>query len=212
VALAIDVSTIAIPFGLLRPLLRAHEAGRSPNQQVAQDTGVLLLVALLGASVYAVTMYASLTTWLPEYIAYNFNDVRSFEKAHDANLYFIAGSLIPIGWSTAQFLFTPAIGSRGNPGLTDSDIYPEKVPFNPETATFQDHVAYNLGFKDGFSKRAEVLIKRTAVLVVTSVAHTFLRTWLTIDGTEPFGVLGWSSIWGGAALLTSVAYGLVANE
>ncbi|KAK0365242.1 hypothetical protein LTR02_005409 [Friedmanniomyces endolithicus] len=210
--LTIDVIAIAVPFALLRPLIHAHEPGKEPNQQVAQDRLIFALVGLLGASIYSVVIYTSLYTWLPVYLLTHFDGLRSMQKAHDASVPLLMLSFIPMGWATAQFLFTPSIGSRGNPGLTDPKIYPEKTNFDPETATIAETIAFNLGFKGGFTKRAEVLAKRSAVLIWASMANTFVRVLFTVDGTEALGAAGWASAWGVAALLTSVAYGFVGNE
>lgn len=212
-ALAIDVTTIGLPFALLRPLIHAHEPGRSANQQVAQDSTINFLMALFGSSIYAVVVYSSLYTWLPVHLVTHFDGVRSFQKAHDATIPLLIAVMIPVGWATAQFLFTPTIGARGNPGLTDPELKPEMVKFNPETATFGETVAFNIGFgEDGFSKRAEVLAKRTAVLIACSVTNTFVRVLTTVEGTEPVGAIGWAGVWGIAAALTSLAYAWVGNE
>ncbi|KAK3073179.1 hypothetical protein LTR53_005467 [Teratosphaeriaceae sp. CCFEE 6253] len=211
-ALLIDISAIAVPFALLRPLIHAHEPGQDANQIVAQDRRIFFYVGLLGAAIYSVIIYSSLYTWLPVYLLVHFDGVRNMQKAHDATLPLLLLSFLPTGWATAQFLFTPSIGSRGNPGLTDPDIFPEKTNFDPETATFMETVAFNLGFKGGFTKRAEVLVKRSTVLMTCSVANTFARVLMTIDGTEAWGAAGWAGVWGAAALLTSVAYGFVGNE
>lgn len=212
IATAIDVAALTIPFALFRPLIHAHEPGRSPNQQVAQDRQIFAYVALLGAAIYAVVIYSSLYTWLPVYLIRNFDVVRSFEKAHEASMQSLLVYFIPVGVSLAQFLFTPAIGARGNPGLTDPKIYPEKVEFDPETASFQETLAFNLGFVGGFTKRAEILAKRTAVLLGAVASNAFARTLISLEGTHALGAAGWASVWGVAALLTSVVYGFVGNE
>ncbi|KAK4541398.1 hypothetical protein LTR36_007999 [Oleoguttula mirabilis] len=213
IALAIDIATIGIPFALLQPLIHAHEPGGTPNQQVAQDATIFFLMSLFGSAIYAVTVYGSLYTWLPVHIVVHFDGVRSMQHAHDATIPLLVGMLIPIGWATAQFLFTPMIGARGNPGITDPALKPEKVKFDPENATFGETVAFNLGYgPDGFSKRAEVLAKRTAVLISCSVVNTFVRVFVTIAGTELVGAAGWAGVWGIAAALTSVAYAWAGNE
>ncbi|KAK5122270.1 hypothetical protein LTR85_004181 [Meristemomyces frigidus] len=212
-ALVIDIATIGIPFALLVPLIRAHEPGKSPNQQVAQDGSIFFLMSLFGSAIYAVTVYGSLYTWLPVHLVAHFDGIRSMQHAHDATVPLLVGMLIPIGWATSQFLFTPMIGARANPGITDPALKPEKVKFDPETATFGETVAFNLGYgPDGFSKRGEVLAKRTAVLISCSVMNTFVRVFMTIEGTEPVGAAGWASVWGLAAALTSVAYAWAGNE
>lgn len=212
-ALLVDIAAIAVPFRALVPLIRAHEPGRNPNQQVAQDGSVFFLMSLFGSAIYAVTVYGSLYTWLPVYLVVHFDEIRTMQHAHDATIPLLIGMLIPIGWATTQFLFTPMIGARGNPGITDPALKPEKVKFDPETATFGETVAWNLGYgPDGFSKRAEVLAKRTAVLISYSMIKTSLRLFMVIEGTEAVGAVGWASVWGLAAALTSLAYAWVGNE
>ena len=184
------------------------------NQLVAHDPWVFTLMALFGSAVYAVTVYSSLYTWLPVYLVTHFDEVRSLQAAHDASVPLLLAILVPVGLATTQFLFTPTVGARGNPGLTDPRIHPEQAEFfDAETATLGETVAYNLGFGvHGFSARAEVLAKRTAVLIACSVTNTVVRTVMTIAGTEPVGAMGWASVWGVAGALTAVAYAWAGNE
>ncbi|KAF2773183.1 hypothetical protein EJ03DRAFT_265375 [Teratosphaeria nubilosa] len=215
ISLAIDVISLAVPFALLRPNIHAHEPGKQLNQQVAQDWQITSLTVLFGSAIYAVTLYFSLYSWLPSYlITHSVNtDKLSMERAHAAKLEYLVPLLLPVGWATAQFLFKPAIGSRANPGLTDPTLKPEKVKFDSETATIWETLAFNLGFgEDGFSPRAEILAKRTSVLIACTVVNTFVRVLMTVDGTEPVGTMGWSSIWGVAAFLASTGYAFIANE
>ncbi|KAK5136409.1 hypothetical protein LTR08_003535 [Meristemomyces frigidus] len=213
-ALAIDMASIALPFALLRPLIHAHEPGRSPNQQVAHDPTISALMAVLGAAIYAVVVYGSLFTWLPAHLVFHFDHIRSVQHAHDATLHLLLGILIvPVGVATTHFLFTPAIGARGNPGITDPKLKPEAVRFDPEEASFAQTMAFNLGYgPDGFTKRGEVLAKRAAVLVACSAGNTLVRVLTTIDGTEPVGAVAWAGVWGLAATLTALAYGWAGNE
>ena len=204
-ALLIDVGAVGIPFFFMRRVIHAHDGRpvKTPNQEVAQDAYVWCLQALFGSTIYAVVVYASLTSWLPVYIVTHFDEVRTMQGAHDASVPSLIAVLVPVGIATAQFLFTPAIGSRGNPGLTDPALKPEVTKFNPENATLGETLAWNIGFgKDGFTKRAEVLAKRSAVLVASSVINTFVRTILTVEGSETIGALGWAGVWGLAAALT----------
>jgi hypothetical protein len=214
VALSADVASIAIPFGLLKPLIHAHEPGKGPNQQVAQDWQIQGLAAAFGAAIYAIVVYSSFLSWLPLYlINHSAEAPTSIEVAHKATYLPLWAMMFPVGWATAQFLFTPPIGSRANPGLTDPKLKLRKTQFNPETATLAETIAFNLGFgADGLSKRAKILGKRTAVLVACSVINTFYRVFVTVKGTEPAGAAAWASVWALAAVLTSSAYAWVANE
>lgn len=213
IPLFIDVSTIAIPFALLRGMNQARDSSipKTPNQIVAQDTGIQWLTAVLGASLYAVIIYGSFYTWLPQYMVVHFDGLRSVQKAHDAGLVLLLALLGPVGYATTQFVFVPAIGSAANPGLTDPKIHAEKVPFNPESATFGETLAWNLGL-EGFSRRAEILAKRTCILAASSFINTFVRTYVVIEGTELAGAVGWASVWSVAAALTGLAFSWVGNE
>ncbi|KXT09441.1 hypothetical protein AC579_5984 [Pseudocercospora musae] len=215
VPLFIDVSTIAIPFALLRGMNRARDtsAPKTVNQAVAQDTGIQWVTGLLGASLYALVIYGSFYTWLPQYMVVHFDGLRSVQKAHDTTQFLLLAVLGPVGYATTQFIFVPAIGSAANPGLTDPKLKPEKVPFNPETATFSETLAWNLGFSEaGFSHRAEILAKRTFMLAASAFINTFIRAYVTIEGTEIVGAIGWASVWSFAAGLTGFAFSWVGDE
>lgn len=215
-ALIIDVAATTIPFALTRPLIHAHadDTVKDANQEVAQDITNWALLALFGSTVYAIVIYASLQSWLPVYIVTHFDGVRSMQAAHDAKIPALVATLVPVGLATAQFLFTPAVGSRGNPGLTDPQFSTVKaVRFEAEEASLAETLAWNLGFgAEGLSKRAEILAKRTGVLIAASVVNTFVRTVMTVEGTQMVGTLGWSLVWGVAAGVTGLAYGWTANE
>lgn len=207
--------SIALPFFLLRPLIRPHEptAHKSPNQEVAQDRTIFTYVAMYGAVVYAVTIYASLYTWLPVYLITHFKDVRSMEMAHASSVAVLMVLFVPIGFASAEFLFMPAIGTRGNPGLTDPALKPHVAKFNPEKATFGETIAWNLGFgEQGWSKRAEVLAKRTLALVGCSFANNVVRIYWTVEGTTLGGALGYAGMWAVAGAATGLAYAYVGNE
>ena len=85
--------------------------------------------------------------------------------------------------------------------------------FDSENANLAQTIAYNLGFgPEGFSARTKVLAKRTTVVVLSSFFNTFARVFVTIEGSEFVGALGWSGLWATAGLLTGIAYGWVAEE
>lgn len=213
VPLAIDVVTIAIPFAIFRGTIHARDttAPRTPNQVVAQDTGILVIIAALGAALYTITIYTSFYTWLPTYMVIHFDGLKSVEKAHNAVGPILAILFLPLGYGAAHLIFVPAIGSPANPGRTDPSL--EKAVFDPANATFGQTLAYNLGCSPaGFTPRAEILFKRTAILATSTFVNSLVRSYVTIEGTEFMGAVGWSSIWAVASLLTGLAFSWVGDE
>lgn len=213
--LAIDITAIAVPFAILRGLDRSRvtSSPKTPNQAVAQDWGIQGLTGLFGACLYTIVIYGSYYTWLPQHMVVHFDGLRSVEKAHDAGVILLLGLLGPVGYATAQFIFVPAIGSAGNPGNTDPNFYPEKAPFDPKTATLRETLAWNLGLSEaGVSQRAELLAKRTIALAVCSFTNAFARAYITVEGTEVVGALGWAGVWATAAAVTGIAFSWVGDE
>lgn len=141
----------------------------------------------------------------------HFDGLRSVEKAHNSALYVLVALFIPIGIATTHFVFAPAVGSPGNPGLTDPKL--KKTAINPETATLGETIAWNLGCgPDGWTKRAEILFTRTVSLTACVFINTFVRVLVTIEGTETVGAIGWGSVWAVATALTGLAFAWVGNE
>ena len=215
IPLVIDVSAITLPFAFFSR--SSHHlpatAGKAPNQVVAHDRNIQYLTALFGAALYAIVVYGSFATWLPTHMIVHFEGLRSLEKAHNSAVLLLLALFYPMGYATTQFLFVPAIASPGTAGLSDHSHKPRKSTFHPETATLSETLAWNLGLGDvGFSRRAKVLIKRTAILISYTFVNTFVRVFYTIEGTELVGALGWAGNWALAAVFVGVAYSWVGNE
>jgi hypothetical protein len=212
--LAIDVTTIAVPFAVLRGMTHArdHAEPKTPNQIVAQDVGIQWLMGLFGACLYTIVVYGSFYTWLPQYMVVHFDGLKSVEKAHDAALLLLLTLFGPVGYAATQFIFVPALGSSANPGgITDPKLQPAPTAFDPETASLGETVAYNLGL-GSVTKRTVILAKRTAVLAACSFVNTFVRAYVVIEGTELVGALGWASVWAVAAGLVGLSFAWVGDE
>lgn len=142
-------------------------------------------------------MLGSYSSWLPTYIVTHFDGVRDISKLYDSNYPTLVATFAPIGFAAKVFVFTSATAAK-------RDGFDGEVGrFDAEEASLWETVVYNLW---GFSKRTRVLIKRTAVLVAVSTAHTSLQTYVTVEGSEGFGGVGWSSVWAVAAALTGAAF------
>lgn len=213
--LVIDIITITIPFALFRRLNSGHAnpESKTENQLVVQDKSIQSLVTIFGSAVYTIVVYGCFKSWIPTYMVTHFDGLRSLSKAHDADVVMFLGLFLPLGFAASQFIFVPAIASPGNPGLTDPYIAPEKVPFNPQTATFSQTLAYNLGLSEaGLTRRAEIVAKRTLILSACSFINSFVRAYVVIEGTEVFGALGWASVWALAAGLTGAGFAWIGDE
>ena len=204
--LTIDVVTTYLPFQLLREVSPTHATeapkGLVSNRSVINDFSVRLYTTLLAAGIYGVIVFGSFGTWLPVYLVTHFDGIRDISAAHSAALPFLIMSFLPIGYAAREFLFTAATGAR--PDAYDKEL----ARFNPATATLNETIMYNLL---GYSKRTRTLVKRTATVAITGGLHTWLETYITIEGVEGLGAAGWSIVWAIAAALTGAAYWWVAD-
>lgn len=142
----------------------------------------------------------------------HFDNLPTLHNGREENLALQVLLAAPAGLATTRFLFVPAVAAS-NKLLRALDAVAAPAKFDSENASLAQTIAYNLGFgPDGFSARTQVLTKRTAVLVLSSFINVFVRVFATIQGTEPIGAAGWSSLWAVAGLLTGIAYGWVAEE
>lgn len=80
------------------------------------------------------------------------------------------------------------------------------VEFDPLTATFSETLEHNFW---GYEERTKIIIKRTLTLMAVCGGNTFLQAWMTIEGVETAGALGYAAVWVVAAGLTGAALGLV---
>jgi hypothetical protein len=78
--------------------------------------------------------------------------------------------------------------------------------FNPETATLAETLWYNVC---GYSSRTKMVITRTVTLMLLSGVNTFVQTFVTMEGVEVRGALGYSAVWVVAGGVTGVALGFV---
>ncbi|KAI9824144.1 MAG: hypothetical protein M1826_007458 [Phylliscum demangeonii] len=206
ISLAIDILATYVPFRLLRPLLPAHKAAttraRVPNRSIITDLPVRVVTTLLAAAIYSVTVFASYRTWLPVHLVTHFDGLRDISAAHSPVLPWLFASFLPVGYAAHEFLFTPFTGSSSDP---KDRVVPA---FNPVTATLGETLRYNLW---GYSRRSKFIITRTLTLMAVTGLHTWLHTFITLDGAESAGAVGWSSVWVLAVAVTGFAFGWVGD-
>ncbi|KAI9803652.1 MAG: hypothetical protein M1833_000564 [Piccolia ochrophora] len=197
ISLTIDILTTSLPFRLFRPLSPAHHASTSPtvpNRSIIADTPLSLTTTLLATAIYAITLYTSLTTFLPTHLVTYFTGLRSLSAAYAPALPVLVLNLLPAGYAAREYLFTATAGfaqSASKPRASS--------PFNPATASLRETLAWNVW---GYAPRSKFLLKRTATLMLVTGLNTWVHTYVTVDGVESAGAAGWSGVWVVAAGLT----------
>ncbi|KAI9736665.1 MAG: hypothetical protein M1834_000869 [Cirrosporium novae-zelandiae] len=202
-SLVIDLACVSIPFALLRPLSAVHHKnppkGSISNRIILNDSGTQFELMILGAAIYAVVIFTGFKTWLPTYLVTHFDGLRTIAPVYDVYVPTLVMTLMPIGFATTQFLFNSTTGAK---------VEEVREPFNPEKATLGETLQHNLWAE---SRRTKVLMSRTAALVLMTGFNTWLQTYVTIAGAEPYGAAGWASVWASASALTGLACFLVGN-
>ncbi|KAL9127258.1 MAG: hypothetical protein Q9217_003817 [Psora testacea] len=204
--LSIDLTATCVPFYLLRGSLASHKLkvpkGAVANRSVVNDIGVQVFTSLFATGVYGVVVFGNFGTWMPSYLVTHFEGIKDISSLYNSTFLWLCAAFIPTGIAAKTFLFTPAIAAK-------PDAYDEKATsFDPETASLMETIEYNLW---GHSKRVRTLMKRTATLAVIVGLHTWLHTYVAVDGAEGFGAAGWSSIWALAATLSGLGFWWVGN-
>lgn len=202
----IDGLAILIPFALLRdfsPLRQASPPlGRVSNRAIVNDTSSRVTTTLLAASIYSLVIYGSYSSWIPVYLTVYFDGIRDLSAAHNAAFPWLIVTLVPIGCAAQEFVFRPSIGAIRN-------AYDKKLAaFDPETSSLFDTIQYNFW---GFSARTRTLIKRTITVVAMSGFHTWMQTFVTIEGVEGYGAAAWSGVWAVAATVVGVVFWWAGN-
>jgi hypothetical protein len=142
-----------------------------------------------------VTLFSAYTIYLPVYLVTYFANLHTIAAAHNASHITLFPISLVLGLGARSFIFTPAtaVSSRG-------------MVFNPETATLAETLWYNVC---GYSSRTKMVITRTVTLMLLSGVNTFVQTFVTMEGVEVRGALGYSAVWVVAGGVTGVALGFV---
>lgn len=205
VSLAIDTLTTYLPFRLMRPLIPAHTPASSktpvPNRHVIKDMPIRTVTSVLAAAIYATVIFASYKSWLPIHLITHFDGLKDISAAHSPALPMLILSFLPIGYAAHEFLFTPFAAARAEADGEEPEL------FDPETATLWETLQYNFW---GFSRPFKYLLTRIVTLMAVTGIHTWLHTFVTIEGAELTGAIGWTSIWVVAAALSGMMFGWVA--
>ena len=100
-----------------------------------------------------------------------------------------------------EFLFAPSTAAAASSSahhVTSSSTV--AAVFNPTTASFTDHIYYNIW--GWYSPRQKELVRRTLLLTGLIASETIVSTWGAIAGVEIQGALWYAGVWGMGSLVT----------
>jgi hypothetical protein len=171
-----------------------------PNEDIVTSTTIQAYTTILASLIYATTLYAAYNSYLPVYLVTYFDSIPTIAVTHTATTITLLPLTLLLGLAAKSFIFTPAAALA--PSLADAKL----KSFDPATATLSETFWYNIW---GYDERTKVVITRTAALMVVCGGNTFLQTWMTIEGVEALGAVGYSAVWVIAAGITGAALGVV---
>ena len=206
ICLFVDLLAISIPFYFLRKSSVAHQFqppdNSVANRSVISDWSIQVLTTLLSSGVYASLVEISFRTWAPRFFVTHFEGIKDLSKVYNPQFLLLYAAFLPVGFAARAFLFNPSTAAK-------PDAYDERVAaFDPETATLGETFIQNIF---GHSIGTRILTRRTLTLAAVVGIHTWLHTYLVVDGAEGFGAIGWSSIWVLSAIITGLGFGWVEN-
>ncbi|KAI5465554.1 hypothetical protein BGZ63DRAFT_107838 [Mariannaea sp. PMI_226] len=204
-ALIIDIVSAAVPFYLLRPLSAVHSpsaAAKLHNRELL-DVSTQLYTVALSTGIYTVVLVLSSRFLLPRILVLYFSSVLTVEPAYDASFVSILPVTIFFGVVASTFIFAP-FATTGH-AQEDDKI----AAFDPVEASLGETVWWNVW---GYTAKAKVVIRRTAVAVLVSAVSTYLSGSRTLHGVDSVGAAAFAGVWAFAALLTGVGLGFVGQE
>ena len=134
---------------------------------------------------------------MPKYLVTHFEGIKDISLLYNSTFIYLAGTFVPTGFAAKTFLFTPAVAAKPDPNDKKAGA------FDAETSTLRETFVHTFW---SHSKRVKVLIQRTGSLAAMVGMHTWLHTYVAVDGAEGYGAAGWSGVWALAATVTGFAF------
>ena len=218
-SLTIDLLATYLPFRFFRPLAPAHLSTSAPahtrlvpNSRIIDDFPVRALTTALASTIYATVIYASYHSFLPIYLITHFDGIRDMSAAHAPSFPMLILTSIPIGYAAQEFLFSTATGSHIDV-FTEGESSKDKA-LRRDDATQKSKIDWTTtstwpivrSFFSPIEPRAKQLAVRTAILVLLTGFNTWVQLFVTVEGVENEGAMGYSALWATAAALTGSAF------
>jgi hypothetical protein len=204
-ALAVDITSAAVPFHLLRPLADVHarpSAETLPNGELLVDWTLQALTAALSTGIYTITIALSLQFILPRILVLHFTGLPSLEPAYSASYATVLPATLLFGIAASTFIFPPFVAAPPASDGSDDAV----KGFDPAAATLSQTFWWNAW---GYTAKTKVAIRRTIAAVAVTAINTYLACTMTIHGIESAGAAAYAGVWAVAALCTGLGLGLV---
>lgn len=203
---AIILFSIALPFALLRKAKVNDNSQTKPTASILTDPPTTIYTTLAAASIFSLVLYISYATWLPAQLAAHFSNIRDISATHAgaAGWPILFTCLIPAGWAARNFLFAAwaraavTIDEAGQKGKEDTD----------RDGEYLFCVLYRKTW-GALAACTRVLIVRTVVLVLMTLANTVVQLVGTVQGVSVEGAIAWGAVWAVAGLLVGVVFGWI---
>ncbi|KAF3491588.1 uncharacterized protein GIQ15_01105 [Arthroderma uncinatum] len=213
---AITTLSCTIPFSYFRPLSAAHSGGvTTANRAILSDRLTTIYTTVASTLVYTLVLYLSFATWLPVHLVTYFTGLPDISAAHAGAKGFLSLflSLLPAGYGTRDLLFVTSASQPQEKKIEKKTTRRRlrSADSQVEEDLQEDSCIASLYKKAwlGLSPNLRVLISRSAVLALMTLANTFVQLGGTINGVEPKGALGWGATWSLATLINAALYGWI---
>lgn len=169
-------------------------ADPTSKRDIIQDRQTILYTSVAGATIFAVIMYLSFSTWLPGFLVTHFDGIPDIRTAYagPAGLPIWIITLLPAGYAARELLFVSSTG-------WSLDREGEEHHRSEREGEYLVTSLYNRTWAS-LSPKTRILISRTVVLATMTLLNTVVQVAGTIQGAEVVGATGWGAIWAVAAL------------
>lgn len=199
----VEIVAAAAPIYLLRPVSAVHKPNAKVHNRELFGGLTRVYVTVFAIAVYTVTIVLSSRLVLPRVLVVSFAGVRTVDPAYQASHLHALPLMVAFGASAAAFLF-PSFVSTGKSKEDD-----KLKQFDPVDASLSQTFWWNFW---GYTVKTKVLLRRTAITVVSTGMGTYLTCTIPIDGVDSAGAIAYAGIWVLAAVLTACGIGYIGQD
>lgn len=201
--IVVEMAAAALPVYLLRPVSQVHKPGSKVHNRDLWGGLTRVYVTVFAIAVYTVTVVLAFRFVMPSVLVVSFAGVKTVQPAYQANHLSSLPVMVAFGASAAAFLFPSFVST----GKSKDD---EKLKqFDPVDASLTQTFWWNFW---GYTVKTKVLLRRTAITVVSTGMGTYLTCTIPIDGVDPTGAAAYAGVWVVAAVMTALGIGYIGQD